>query len=163
MKTLLLLRHAKSSWKDAMLPDHDRPLNQRGKAEAPRVGQWLKHHDLTPDLIIASTAKRARATAKRVAEACGYEGELELNEALYEGDPEDYLAALRAAPDGCAHVLLVGHNPGVELFLEQLTDSDDLMPTAALAHITLPITRWAQLTPRTKGVLADLWRPRDEA
>ena len=76
MKTLLVLRHAKSSWNDSALKDHERPLNDRGKRDAPRMGQLLNDHKLTPDLIISSTAKRARKTAKKVADSCGYQGEV---------------------------------------------------------------------------------------
>ena len=71
MKTLLMLRHAKSSWKDGSLSDHDRPLNERGKRDAPRMGQILKEQALVPELIISSTAKRARKTAAKMAEAAG--------------------------------------------------------------------------------------------
>jgi phosphohistidine phosphatase len=163
MKTLLLLRHAKSSWKDAALADHDRPLNKRGKAEAPRVGEWLRKNDLVPDLILASTARRAHKTAERVAEASGYAGEVQLEADLYLGDPEDYLDALQGVSDKYECVLVVGHNPGIEEFLELLTRSDELLPTAALAQISLPIEHWRQLTATTKGLLVNLWRPRDEA
>jgi len=163
MKTLLLLRHAKSSWKHPELADHDRPLNKRGKADAPRVGEWLRRQGLTPGLIISSTAERARKTAERVAEASGYEGEVQLEESLYMGDPEDYLEALRDVPDRYQRVLVVGHNPGLEMFLDDLTGGDELMPTAALAQISLPIERWRQLTAATKGLLVNLWRSRDEA
>ena len=163
MKTLLLLRHAKSSWKDAARADHDRPLNKRGKAEALRVGQWLRQQSLVPDLILASTAKRARRTAERVAEASGYAGEVQREADLYPGDPEDYLDALQGVADEYDCVLVVGHNPGLEEFLELLTRSQELMPTAALAHISLPIEHWQQLTSMTKGLLVNLWRPRDEA
>jgi len=163
MKTLLLLRHAKSSWKHPELSDHDRPLNKRGKQEAPRVGAWLRAQELVPDLIISSTARRARETAEKVAEASGYEGEVELDEALYLADPEDCIAALRDVSDQHACVMVVGHNPGLEMLLETLTRSDDLMPTAAVAQVSLPVERWRQLTLATRGALVNLWRPRDEA
>ncbi len=163
MKTLLLLRHAKSSWKHPELADHDRPLNKRGKAEAPRVGEWLRRQGLAPDLIVSSTARRARKTAEKVAEMSGYEGEVQLEESLYMGDPEDYFEALRAVADKHDCVMVVGHNPGLEEFLDLLTRSDELMPTAALAQISLSIEHWRQLTPATKGSLVNLWRPRDEA
>jgi phosphohistidine phosphatase len=74
MKSVLILRHAKSSWKDPDLPDHDRPLNKRGKHDAPLMGRLLKREDLVPDVIISSTAMRARATAEAVAKGSGYKG-----------------------------------------------------------------------------------------
>ena len=79
MKTLLLLRHAKSSWSDPTLPDHDRPLNKRGIHDAPRMGKLLRHEHLMPDLILSSTAVRAKKTAELVAKACKYKGEIALN------------------------------------------------------------------------------------
>jgi phosphohistidine phosphatase len=83
MKTLLIMRHAKSSWKDPDLPDHDRPLNKRGKHDAPSMGKLLKDEDLIPDLIISSTAARAKKTAELVAKACKYKGEISLNQSLW--------------------------------------------------------------------------------
>ena len=90
MKTLLILRHAKSDWETPDVADHDRPLNGRGKRDAPRMGRLLRDENLVPDLIISSTAKRARKTAKLVAEASGYEGEIRLAETLYLAGPEAY-------------------------------------------------------------------------
>ena len=75
MKTLLILRHAKSSWKEARLTDHDRPLNKRGHRDAPKMGRLLRDKELVPQMIISSTAKRTRKTVKLVSEASGYEGE----------------------------------------------------------------------------------------
>ena len=83
MKTLLLLRHAKSSWKHPELADHDRPLNKRGKRDAPSIGQLVSDKGLVPDLIMSSTAKRARKTARAVAKASGYKGKIELTPTFY--------------------------------------------------------------------------------
>ncbi|MFG0335704.1 MAG: SixA phosphatase family protein, partial [Maioricimonas sp. JB049] len=83
MKTLLLMRHAKSSWADPSKADHDRPLNARGKRDAPRMGQWLLEQNLVPDRIVSSTARRARKTASRVASGCGYTAEIVHERALY--------------------------------------------------------------------------------
>ena len=83
MKTLLILRHAKSSWKEQDLQDHDRLLNKRGKNDAPRMGKLLKDENLIPDLIMSSTAVRAKKTAELVAKACKYKGKIVLNHSLY--------------------------------------------------------------------------------
>ena len=83
MKTLLLLRHAKSSWKESSLTDHDRPLNDRGQRDAARMGQLLTDEDLLPDLILLSTATRARTTAELVAASSGFDGEIRLDGELY--------------------------------------------------------------------------------
>jgi phosphohistidine phosphatase len=161
MKTLLILRHAKSSWKDGSLPDHDRPLNKRGKADAPRMGALLRREELLPDLILCSTAKRARTTAKLALKESGYEGELRLDRELYSFDAEPYLEALAEVEDGHRCVMVVGHNPAMEDLVEILVGHFERMPTAALAHIDLPIERWSELDEEVEGELVDLWRPRE--
>ena len=161
MKTLLLLRHAKSSWKQPGLADHDRPLNARGKADAPAIGELIEQHDLVPDAIITSTAKRASKTARKVAAACGFERKIKKSRNLYMAGPAEYIGALRTHGEPHDRVMLVGHNPGIEEFVHQLTDQDEVMPTAALAEIALPIEDWEQLSYATRGELRNLWRPRE--
>jgi len=162
MKTLLILRHAKSKWDEPDVADHDRTLSQRGKREAPRMGERLRAEQLVPDLIISSTAKRARKTAKLVAEASGYEGEIRMEADLYLADPEAYLEVLREAPDACQSVMVVGHNPGLEELVEALTGEAEALPTAALAQIALHISRWQDLDEDIEGELVQIWQPRDE-
>ncbi|MFZ2098479.1 MAG: histidine phosphatase family protein [Anaerolineales bacterium] len=159
MKTLLILRHAKSSWKKTELPDHERPLNKRGKKEAPKVGQYLKENDLVPDLILSSTARRAQDTAQAVAEACGFEGQVDLHQDLYLSEPTIYLDILRCLPDDAKRVLVVGHNPDVEELLTLLTEVNEHMATAALAVVDLPISSWEELNEATDGRLQNLWTP----
>ena len=101
MKTLLVLRHAKSSWKEDRLPDRERPLNKRGREDAPKMGKLLRKHDLLPDLVLSSAAQRARLTAELVIEESGYDGEFELKEELYSFDVEPYLKALTKVADTC--------------------------------------------------------------
>jgi phosphohistidine phosphatase len=161
MKTILLLRHAKSSWKKTDLPDHERPLNKRGKKEAPMVGAYLKENGLVPDLILSSTAKRAQDTAEVVAETCGFEGQVELYQDLYMSDTVSYLDILRCMPDRANRVLVVGHNPDVEDFLNMLTDVKEHMTTSALAIINLPISNWEELNEATDGRLQNLWAPQE--
>jgi phosphohistidine phosphatase len=163
MKTLLILRHAKSSWKDPDLPDHDRPLNKRGKREAPLMGKLLRDEDLKPDLIISSTAVRAKKTAELVSKACKYKGEISLNQLLYGAEPAAYYKILEGLSDKHKAVLLVGHSPTVEETIEMITNSSDvIMPTCALAHIRLSIENWAELTKEMiKGKLVKVWRPKE--
>jgi phosphohistidine phosphatase len=160
MKTLLLLRHAKSSWKEPGLDDHDRPLNKRGKHDAPQMGKLIRKLDLVPDLILCSTARRAIDTAQAVAEACGYEGEVETQRDLYLSDTACYLDILQHLPDEVDRVMLVGHNPDMEELLVLLTDNAESMPTAALAQVELPISSWQELSEATDGRLKGLWTPR---
>jgi phosphohistidine phosphatase len=161
MKTLLILRHAKSSWDESDLPDHDRPLNKRGKNDAPRVGELLHTEGLTPDLIISSTARRARHTAELAGEACNYQGDLLLLHELYAAPPQAYLEALIKVDDEFERVMVVGHNPGVEDLLQLLTGESQPMPTAALARVDLPIEHWADLEKRTRGELVEIWRAKE--
>ena len=162
MKTLLLLRHAKSSWKQPGLHDHERPLNKRGKKEAPRVGKYLKENDLVPDLILSSTARRAQDTARAVAEECAYREEIELKGDLYLSDTDCYLDVLRSLPDDINCVLVVGHNPDLEELLSLLTDATQHLTTAALAQVDLPISNWQELNEATDGRLQNLWSPHSE-
>ncbi len=161
MKTLLLLRHAKSSWKQPELNDHDRPLNKRGKKEAPKVGKYLKDNDLVPDLVLSSTAKRARDTAEAAAEECGYDKPIEFYQDLYLSEPSCYLDILQRLPDSAGRVLVVGHNPDLDELLTLLTDVNEHMTTAALAHIDLPISSWTELNEATDGRLQTLWVPHE--
>jgi len=162
MKTLLILRHAKSSWKHPVA-DHDRPLNDRGRSDAPRVGKVLREADLVPDWIVCSTALRARKTAEEVAKHSGYSGKVELTRDLYLAGPERYRSVLRAAPNEYDRVLVVGHNPGLEMLLTDLTGIRDALPTAAFAQVRLEIARWRDLDGNTRGSLVELWRPRSAA
>jgi phosphohistidine phosphatase len=161
MKTLLLLRHAKSSWSDESLADHDRPLNERGKRDAPRMGRLLKARQLVPDIVVCSTAKRARKTAKRVLEASGYDVGLELREELYHAPPSVYLETLQELEDQHQCAMLVGHNPGMEDLLALVVGRFETLPTAALAQVSLPIDRWGDLAADTPGSLIHLWRPKE--
>ena len=164
MKTLLLLRHAKSSWDDPSLADHDRPLNGRGKASAPMMGALILERGLTPQRIVTSSAKRARKTAKLVAEACEYGGAIQREPALYLAGPDAYLAAIHAVGDAPVdRLMLVGHNPDMEDLIVLLTGQAARMPTAALAVIELDVADWSQVRFDETGKLVHVWRPRELA
>src|SRR4029434_2857520 len=135
MKTLLVLRHGKSSWSDPALDDHDRPLNKRGRRDGPRMGELVRQHGLIPDTVLSSDAVRAQLTAEAVAEAAGYAGKILLNEHLYMASPADILAALRTVRTNAETVMIVGHNPGLEELVEQLTGEQQDLSTAALVQI----------------------------
>ncbi len=159
MKTLLILRHAKSSWKHDDLADHDRPLKKRGEQAAVLMGELIRRHDLTPQRILSSTVKRALNTAELVAEACHYEGRIIATRALYGAEPDDFIEVLRKLDDADERVMIVGHNPDLELFLESLTGALESLPTAALAQIELPIDSWKKLEEDTPGKLVHFWAP----
>jgi len=159
MKTLLVLRHAKSSWNEPALDDHERPLNKRGRRDAPRMGELLREHGLIPDVVISSDAVRARLTAEAVAGAAGYAGAIVLDPRLYLAGPADILSLLQRVRGKAETVMIVGHNPGLEELVEQLTGERQDLPTATLAQIGLPIDQWRDLKLSTRGRLVDLWRP----
>jgi phosphohistidine phosphatase len=162
VKTLLVLRHAKSSWDDPSLDDHERPLNARGERDAPRMGRIARKKRLDVELIVSSDALRARLTAEAVADAAGYHGQILLDPRLYHASAADILAILRSTVEhNVATVMIVGHNPGLEDLVARLTGEAEGLPTAALAQITLPIDRWPDLTTSTRGTLVGLWRPKE--
>jgi len=160
MKTLLVLRHAKSSWSDPALDDHERPLNTRGRRDAPRMGELVREHGLIPDVVISSDAVRARLTAEAVVDAARYAGEILLDPRLYMAGPADILSLLRTVGKKAETVMIVGHNPGLEELVAQLTGAWQDLPTAALAQIVLPIDRWRGLKLSTRGTLVGHWRPK---
>lgn len=161
MKTLLVLRHAKSSWKDASQSDHDRPLNNRGLQTAPRMGRLMANRRLIPDLVLSSTARRAQDTATLVTEACGYEDVVETQPELYLATPAEWLAVLRGVSTRSERVLVVGHNPGLEELVMLLGGEHQHMPTATLAHLELPVESWTELEELPRGRVVDVWRPRE--
>jgi len=161
MRTILVLRHAKSSWSDPDLSDHDRPLNKRGKQDAPRIGELMRFEELLPDIILTSSAKRAVMTAKLVIESSGYEGDLVVSRDLYAHYPEAYVEQLRTLDTRYQCAMVVGHNTGVEELVDVLTGEWTRMTTAAMAHIQMPIDRWEDLGESDYGVLVKVWRPKE--
>jgi phosphohistidine phosphatase len=162
MKTLMLLRHAKSSWKDSEVSDHDRALNKRGKKTAPLMGRLISTEGLVPDLILSSTAVRARDTAKAVARASSYEGPIEFLDSLYLATAGKLLSeAQTQAPDSVDRLLLVGHNPGMEDLVEILSGKREAFPTAALAVFEIGIDRWKALELGVETKLLKVYRPKE--
>lgn len=152
MKKLLLLRHAKSSWADATLPDFERPLNERGQRAAPLVGKFMRERQLRPDMVISSPAKRTRETIALVLDAARLETETRFDERIYEATASSLLEVVSQIEDDKREVMLVGHNPGLENLLERLTGESERMPTAALARITLNAEKWSEAAKRGGGL-----------
>jgi phosphohistidine phosphatase len=148
MKALLILRHAKAVSKDPSLSDHDRPLDKLGENDALHMGKLMKDKDIIPSFIISSTALRAKTTAELVAKGCSYQGDIVLNQSLYDAKPKDYLLILNTLSDKYNSVLIVGHNPTVEDTIQMLTDSEGVatIPSCVLAHLSLAIEKWSDLS-----------------
>jgi phosphohistidine phosphatase len=163
MKTLLILRHAKSGRKnDPAIADHDRPLEPRGERESVKAGRFLRRRNLVPDLILSSTARRAQQTAEKAAKASGYKGEIRLRKGLYPAGAKGYIKYLRKLPKKYDRVVLVGHNPGLERLIEKLTRKQEEFPTGAIAQLELPIKRWKEFSSNKKYPLVLLWRPKEK-
>ncbi len=144
MKTLSLLRHAKSSWADANQKDFARTLNERGLRTAPRVGRWLREKNIKPDLIIASPAERARLTVELVAQSAKWNVMINFDERLYLASVPTLLDVVRGVDEKVKHLMLVGHNPGLEelCLCLYMTHEPRSFPTAAFASIKLRAETW---------------------
>jgi len=144
MRTLYLIRHAKSSWDDPDQNDFDRPLNDRGEKDAPRMGNRLKERSVVPDAIYSSPALRTLTTAKVIAENLGYPaGEIQTERRLYNAEEETLLEFLHKVPDKNSCVMIVCHNPGITDFANDLLNGTiDNVPTAGVVAAELNITSW---------------------
>lgn len=159
MKTLLLLRHAKSSWDQPSLSDFDRPLAARGKRDAPRIGKALRNRGPHPELIISSPAARTRATIKAIAASARLEAEIQFEECVYGASSAELIRLIRGLPQKRASAMIVGHNPGLEDLVERLAGKPERMPTTALACIEFQIDRWQDVQDG-EGKLAWLLTPK---
>ncbi len=166
MKHLYLLRHAKSSWKDTSLPDHDRPLAARGRRATRAIARHLRDHGIEPELVLCSTARRARDTLEPIEPALGSPAVL-VERDLYAASAPALLERLRSVPDSVESVMLIGHNPGLQdLALDLARPSPTARelatkyPTATLATLAFGATNWQELDHQTAALVA-LVRPRD--
>jgi phosphohistidine phosphatase len=169
VKSLLLLRHAKSSWDDPDLQDHDRPLSKRGRRAAPLMGQYLTEHDLVPDRVLCSSAVRTRQTWEQVAACLDEHPPVESDPDLYAADVDTLLEIVHSVDDSIERLMLIGHNPGLEMLAADLAGSGDALargrmrlkfPTAALAELTFEGDRWQDVLPGS-GKLVRFVRPKD--
>jgi len=172
MLRLFLFRHAKSSWTDPGLDDHDRPLNPRGKRAALLIGRFMRTQKLMPDLVLCSPARRARDTWKLASAELGAAPRLVMEEALYDfGNGGRILDTVRAKAETTKSVMVVGHNPSIERLARRLIGKGDAKlrkrlaekyPTGALAVIIFETNAWSAIEDG-KGTLSVFIRPRDLA
>jgi phosphohistidine phosphatase len=157
MRRLILLRHAKSDWASPGTRDHARPLAARGREGAPKIGAYMAHHALIPDLAICSTAARAQQTFDLVAAAFSQKIPVSYDERIYEVGANDILAVVKETRADVHVLLVVGHNPGLRDLAELMIASGDVdarqrvlekFPTAGLAVIDFPIDDWRKLHPK---------------
>ncbi len=153
MKRLTLLRHAKSSRDDPKLSDFERPLNARGQAAAPLMASFMRDNGLIPDCILCSSAMRTRQTLDLLLQGLGTQPAVTFSDAIYLASPKEMLAEIKAASNDCGHILLIGHNPGMQMLALRLADParsadtairriEQKFPTAALAHFEFDSAAW---------------------
>ncbi len=151
MRRLILFRHAKSSWADPGVEDHDRPLNQRGRLCATLMGAWLADTGCVPDHALCSSSARTRETWARARRAIDGAPEAEIAPGLYHADPATMLETLRAAPDAARTVVMIGHQPGIGAFVRRMASPDapaacarayGRFPTAAVAVLGIDAASW---------------------
>lgn len=145
MKTLYVLRHAKSDWNDARLTDFERPLNERGVHAAQKMGAFLREQGIAAEAIVSSPARRARETAQIVRDAAGFGAEIRFEPRIYEASLGDLIEIISEVENDCKKLLIVGHNPGFEQLVGSLTGEFLPLPTAALVEIELPVEHWSEL------------------
>ena len=161
-KTLLVMRHAKSSWKTLGISDHERPLNRRGERDAVEMAKFLKSAQIDIGRIAASTARRADQTAKALIKTIDglKPDQLESRDDFYLAAPRAYLDYLKALDDSVSTVILIGHNPGLESLVEFLGGRWETMTTAAIACFDCSASSWSDADP-SEFRLDHMWRPKD--
>lgn len=162
MKKLLIMRHAKSSWKDAEIPDHERPLKKRGLKDAAYIGKVLKNKELVPDKIISSNAVRAADTAAIVADKCGYKKEIDYTDKLYMAESGAILELIHGQPDSIKVLMVIGHNPGMEALVQVLSRKVESLSTASVAYFQTDIKSWKDLKQDPKLKLKKFWQPSED-
>jgi phosphohistidine phosphatase len=146
MKTLFLIRHAKSSWDDTALADKDRSLNDRGRRDAPKMGKRLAKRDATPDLILSSPARRAVMTAEMIAKELDYKlKDIVVDDRLYASAVDDLLKVIHKLGDNLESVMLFGHNPELTELAHRLSSEITDMPTCAVAEFTFNAKSWLNI------------------
>lgn len=161
MKTLFLLRHAKSSWKDESLPDFERPLNRRGKRAAETLGRYIRTNEVSFELILSSPAVRARETVERMLKAAKLTTEVRYDQRLYGASAARLADIVSQIENERTAVMIVGHNPGLEELLSLLVGYPELTPTGALAKLTTRAAKWTALAGAGKATLEWLIKPRE--
>ena len=158
MKTLTLIRHAKSSWLDMSIDDFDRPLNKRGKKDGPFMNTWLKKHAVQPELVLCSPASRARLTLDALSYLSTYAKETRLVDDMYESSYLTLVSVIQDIPESIDHAALIGHNPGLSDLAHYLSRDDfDRLVTSAVLILELDITQWKDIKPHCGSIRTHVW------
>ncbi len=154
MKRLYIIRHAKSDWSNPTLHDYDRPLNKRGKKNAPFMGKILREKGIVPDLIISSPAYRARETAKKIAKKVAYKEEIMYDEHLYDASLKTILEIVNYIEDEYDTVFLIGHNPSLNMLGFYLVDFNKNIPTSGVLEIELNCSTWKEVNKKCSKLVS---------
>ena len=160
MKQLLIMRHAKSDWSHPELGDHDRPLNKRGLRNAPAMGDWLISQELEPELVISSTAHRAKQTTELMTSQFDTSIPTQYDSDLYHASLDTWLTTIPIYAESESTILIVGHNPGLERLVYDLTGEYHALPTATITYLRLQTDDWSEIgSAPVKHV--EVWRPKE--
>ena len=157
---LIVMRHAKSDWSDVSLSDHDRPLNDRGCRDAPRMGEWLHEIGMVPDRVLSSTSQRTRDTVDLMLPTWGGEVEVSYSGSLYLATPEAILQTIRGDACDAARLMVLAHNPGITHFVSKLAGQSVDMPTAAIAVFQVDLDDWSRFALGGPAKLIHYMRPK---
>jgi len=145
MKKLYIIRHAKSSWDDMALDDFDRGLNKRGRKNAPMMANRLKNKGVMPDIILSSSAKRAKKTAKIIADGIGFSKKIKFDDELYDVLPNELHKKLRAIKNKHNTAFLIGHNPELNMIAEDFIDFNQNIVTCGILEIEFDCDSWSEI------------------
>ena len=154
MKRLFIIRHAKSSWKDVTLDDFDRPLNKRGKKDAPFMAKLLKDKSIYPDLILSSPATRAKVTAITIAKELDMEEKIVFKERIYESSLSTLINCLKKADDTNQIIFIIGHNPSLNALAYEFVDFDENIPTMGIVEIKFNVNNWKDINENNASLIS---------
>ena len=157
--SLILMRHAKSDWSDGSLTDHDRPLNRRGKRDAPRMAKWLAAMHCIPELLLCSSSTRTKETASLMMDAWDTTPEIEFSRDLYHASPDAILDAVKSMAKDQTKLMVLAHNPGMAYLVSTLAGESMDMPTAAIGIFSVSCA-WYELTPKSSVRMTEFMRPK---
>ncbi len=161
MNYLMLLRHAKSSWKDSSLDDIERPLNKRGLSDAPQMGELIEREGWGPDQIICSPARRAIKTAELVAKGADYRDEIEVEESLYFSGTDAYIRVIQRQSEYVERLMIVGHNPDIEDLYGRLSGDSIHYSTCTLSIIEFELDSWRSFRLNSACKVLEFWSPKE--
>ena len=167
MKTIFLLRHAKSSWDNSQLEDFDRPLSTRGEKSSIKIGKYIKNKNIIPDIVYCSSAKRAKKTWELINKVIKKKNNIFFKKDLYMADSETFMSTIKKTKNSNKSIMIVSHNPGIESFClelskennEYINDIKTKYPTGSLAILKVNLKKWSEIRYES-GIIYEFIKPR---